>query len=119
MATGAISPVLITEAPTISFAADKFGCIKVNYHNWQESKVILRGQVMQIRWSDQGVEARIIPDDLLMAAVQRSMLAVDAMTARLDTMAEEMAAMRKLLERAPGWGPAPAVMAAGSQRAPA
>jgi hypothetical protein len=34
---------------------------------------------------DQGLEARIIPDDLLMAAVQKGMLATDAMAARLDT----------------------------------
>jgi hypothetical protein len=48
---------------------------------------------MQMRWGDQGAEVRTIPDDLLMAAVQKSMLAIDAMAARLDTLTEELAAL--------------------------
>jgi hypothetical protein len=54
-------------------------------------------QVMHIRWG-QGLETRIIPDDLLMSAVQKSMLATDAMAARLDTLTEELAALRRFVE---------------------
>jgi hypothetical protein len=91
MATGTISPVLKAETGTIAWSADKFGSIKLTYASWEDAKMVLKGQVMHIRWGDQGVEARIIPDDLLMAAVQKSMVAT--MAAQLDTLADELAAL--------------------------
>jgi hypothetical protein len=94
----ATPPVLKSETPTLSWSADKFGSIKLTYASWEDAKMVLKGQVMHIRWGDQGVEARIIPDDLLMAAVQKSMLAMDSMTARLDTLTEEIAALKAAIE---------------------
>ena len=36
--------------------------LRVTYAGWDDAKVVLDGQVLELRWGPQGVEARILPD---------------------------------------------------------
>ena len=40
----------------------KEGKLRVTYVGWDDAKVVLDGQVLELRWGPQGVEARILPD---------------------------------------------------------
>ena len=45
---------------TLTFYADKSGKISVAYQGWEANRVVLEGQVFELRWGQQGVEARIL-----------------------------------------------------------
>ena len=46
----------------------KEGKLRVTYVGWDDAKVVLDGQVLELRWGPQGVEARILPDHRAVSA---------------------------------------------------
>ena len=59
--TPQISPLFKAEKPTLTFYASKDGKVSVSYQNWESNKVVLEGEVFEVSWGPQGVEARILP----------------------------------------------------------
>lgn len=53
-------PLLKADAAVIAFSSTKDGKIRCVYGNWDDAKVVLPGQVFEVRWGPQGVEARIV-----------------------------------------------------------
>ena len=45
----------------IAVSASKDGKLRVVYGGWDDAKVFLPSEVLELRWGKQGVEARIIP----------------------------------------------------------
>jgi hypothetical protein len=60
MKTPLLPPLFKADSAVLSFLASKDGKLTVNYPNWDASKVVLEGQVFEVRWGPQGVEGRII-----------------------------------------------------------
>ena len=46
---------------TIAVSASKDGKLRVVYGGWDDAKVVLPNEVLELRWGKQGVEARITP----------------------------------------------------------
>jgi hypothetical protein len=44
----------------LALSASKDGKVNVNYQGWDAGKVVLEGQVFEVRWGPQGVEGRIV-----------------------------------------------------------
>jgi hypothetical protein len=49
-----IPPLMKADTAVISFAAEKDGKIRVVYAGWDEVKVVLPGQVFEVRWARRG-----------------------------------------------------------------
>ena len=58
--TPPIPPLFKADTATLAFSASKDGKLTVNYQNWDSSKVVLEGQVFEVRCGPQGVEGRIV-----------------------------------------------------------
>ena len=50
---------------------EKEGKLRVTYIGCDDAKVVLDGQVLELRWGPQGVEARILPDRGVNATSER------------------------------------------------
>jgi hypothetical protein len=70
VATGISTPVdtpfllagpalLIAEKVNLAISASKDGKLRVVYQGWDDPKTVLDGQVLEVRWGPQGLEARI------------------------------------------------------------
>jgi hypothetical protein len=55
-----IPPLFKADSATLAFSASKDGKVNVNYAGWDAGKVVLEGQVFEVRWGPQGVEGRIV-----------------------------------------------------------
>jgi hypothetical protein len=58
--TPPIPPLFKADTATLAFSASKDGKLSVNYQGWDVGKVVLEGQVFEVRWGPQGVEERIV-----------------------------------------------------------
>jgi hypothetical protein len=56
-----IPPLFKADAANITVSSSKDGKLRVVYGGWDDAKVVLPGEVLELRWGKQGVEARIIP----------------------------------------------------------
>jgi hypothetical protein len=56
-----ISPLFKADAVNIAVSASKDGKLRVVYAGWDDAKAVLPGEVLELRWGSQGVEARILP----------------------------------------------------------
>ena len=54
--------LLTAESIMLGVRHEKEGKLRVTYVGWDDAKVVLDGQVLELRWGPQGVEARILPD---------------------------------------------------------
>jgi hypothetical protein len=54
------SPVLIADKCTITFSAEADGKIRAVYQGWDDAKIVLPSQSIEIRRGPQGVEFRIL-----------------------------------------------------------
>ena len=55
------SSLFKADTATLVFSASKDGKIRVIYTGWDDAKVVLPGDVFEVRWGSQGVEGRIYP----------------------------------------------------------
>jgi hypothetical protein len=55
------SPILIADKCTPTFSAEADGKIRVVYQGWDDPKIVLPSQSIEIRRVPQGVEFRIAP----------------------------------------------------------
>jgi len=58
--TPPITPLFKGDSAPLVFSANKDGKVSVNYAGWDAGKVVLEGQVFEMRWGPQGVEGRIV-----------------------------------------------------------
>jgi hypothetical protein len=56
-----IPPLFKADTVNIAVSASKDGKLRVVYGGWDDAKVVLPNEVLELRWGKQGVEARIIP----------------------------------------------------------
>src|SRR5438067_10863429 len=54
--------LLTAESIMLGVRHETEGKLRVTYAGWDDAKVVLDGQVLELRWGPQGVEARILPD---------------------------------------------------------
>jgi hypothetical protein len=45
----------------LTVSASRDGKLRVVYGGWDDAKVVLPNEVLELRWGKQGLEARIIP----------------------------------------------------------
>jgi hypothetical protein len=55
-----IAPILIADKATVAFSAEEGGKIRCVYPSWENAKVVLDGQHLEVRRSKQGLEFRIV-----------------------------------------------------------
>ena len=55
------SPLFKADSTTLSFYADKTGKLSVSFQGCSDRKVVLPGEVFEVRWGEQGCEGRIRP----------------------------------------------------------
>jgi len=60
--------LLTAESIMLGVRHEKEGKLRVTYAGWDDAKVVLDGQVLELRWGPQGVEARILPDHRAVSA---------------------------------------------------
>jgi hypothetical protein len=51
-----IPPLFKADSAVLSFSASKDGKVNVNYQGWDAGKVVLDGEVFEVRWGPQRVE---------------------------------------------------------------
>jgi hypothetical protein len=56
-----IPPLFKADTANLRVSASKDGKLRVVYAGWDDAKVVLPSEVLELRWGKQGVEARIIP----------------------------------------------------------
>jgi hypothetical protein len=54
-------PLFKADSVNIAVSASKDGKLRVGYAGWDDAKAVLPGEVLELRWGSQGVEARILP----------------------------------------------------------
>jgi hypothetical protein len=56
-----IAALFKTDAVNMAVSASKDGKLRPVYAGWDDAKAVLPGEVFELRWGAQGVEARIRP----------------------------------------------------------
>jgi hypothetical protein len=55
------SPLFKADSATLSFYSSKDGKLSVSFQGYSDRKVVLPGEVFEVRWGEQGCEGRIRP----------------------------------------------------------